>query len=236
MPLIAHTRTALTESDFHGLDKTFRRLRPGPAVRCHYRLVTGTAFPNWDRAKLWDVRNVLDIARTLRKDCKILDCGAYNSAPLFALASAGFRHIHGIDLNGHINAMPMRRRVTYTVQDMQSTAYTDGAFDFVTSSSTIEHGVSWEAFLAEARRLLRPGGLLYVSTDIVADGTDTSTASAFGLPWSPLRPSDLAITETLFTRHGFANPGANRVHLPDPLPVRFLGQQLGFIAFVTTAA
>jgi SAM-dependent methyltransferase len=42
--------------------------------------------------------------------------------------------------------------------------FADGSFDLVVAFEVIEHLERWQDFLAEARRVLRPGGLLLVST------------------------------------------------------------------------
>ena len=83
--------------------------------------------------------------------------------------------------------------------------------------------------------MLRTGGLLYVSTDIVPDSVDTSEFEAFGLPWTPLRPKDLADAAERFERHGFAKPDLHPVDLPEVLPITFLGQGCGFIGYAVTA-
>ena len=56
-------------------------------------------------------------------------------------------------------------RVTFEVQDMTRTSFQDGSFDVVWAIESICHVPDKQEFLAEARRLLRPGGRL-----VVADG------------------------------------------------------------------
>lgn len=176
--------------------------------------------------------NVLELSRLLaNRAAAILDCGAYNSESLWELARRGFTNLYAIDLNPHIVAAPLSRRICYSVQDMQHTAFADSTFDFVISVSAVEHGVSWEAFLREAHRLLKPGGLLYVSTDIVDEKTDTTGLTAYGLSWNPLRPADVPGITALLSNMGFECAQPISLQLPKELPLEFLGRRVGFISF-----
>src|SRR5262249_42233588 len=68
--------------------------------------------------------------------------------------------------------------------DLTRTTLPEGSQDIVLSISTIEHGVEVGQFLAEARRLLRPGGLLFVTTDYWEERLPTNgSVREFGLPW-----------------------------------------------------
>ena len=208
---------------------------PGAVARrvsaLRFRLLAGTGLPPADPVKAWDATNVVDLVSGLSRRADVLDCGAFNSMALYALADAGFTRLQGIDLNPRVLVQPFCRRISYSVQDMQRTAYDDAEFDVVVSASTVEHGVSWDRFLAEARRLLRPGGRLYVSTDLINDGVDTSTLRAFGLPWNPIRPSELPNICRLFRRSGYLTADLPSITVPADLPCSFLGVRHGFAAF-----
>jgi SAM-dependent methyltransferase len=203
--------------------------------KLRYRFLSGAWLPEHDPVKSWDVRNVESIVRELRRDAAILDCGAFCSPALQVLLRLGFCNLHGVDLNSHLSILPSASRISYTVQDIQRTAFASGSFDFVYSASVIEHGVSWPLFLAEVRRLLKPGGLFYLSTDLVPDYADTENARAFGLPWLPLRVSEIPDACARLQAAGFVAPLAPTVVLPDTLPCQFLGIPIGFIAFACVA-
>jgi SAM-dependent methyltransferase len=230
-------RVAVTATDFpapHALGHRFVRdrvLREIASSAIH-RLRGTHALPPADPVKRWDVLNVLGLSQFLsNRSAAILDCGAYNSESLWELAQRGFTNLYGIDLNPHIVAAPRSRRICYSVQDMQHTAFADSTFDYVISVSTVEHGVSWPAFLREAHRLLKPGGLLYVSTDVVHEETDTTGLTAFGLSWNPLRPADVPGISTLLSNMGFECAPPISLQLPKELPLEFLGRKVGFIGF-----
>jgi len=112
------------------------------ASAAFYRLRTGHALPRPDPVKRWDVLNVLELSQFLsNRGAAVLDCGAYNSESLSELAEQGFKNLYGIDLNPEIVAAPWSRRICYSVQDMQHTAFADSTFDYVISVSAVEHGV-----------------------------------------------------------------------------------------------
>jgi SAM-dependent methyltransferase len=186
-----------------------------------------------DSRKFWDVRNTLDVMGDLPRKAPVLDCGAFASLPLLALQGAGFRNLSGIDLNPGVTGLTVLPGVCPSVQDMQHTAFADESFAALVCSSTIEHGASWDDFLAEAARLLQRHGRLYLSTDLVAQDACTDGLEEFGLPWTPLRPSDLAMIGERFTAHGFDAPAPADVGPLDRLPITFLGVAMGLIAFVT---
>jgi hypothetical protein len=60
----------------------------------------------------------------------------------------------------------------------------DGTVGAITAVSTVEHGVDLGQFFGTASRLLRPGGLLCVSTDYWPTKIDVSDVTVFGLPWT----------------------------------------------------
>ena len=211
-----------------------RYLQSGFLRRGAFRLLTGSAAPHFDHAKQWDTANVERLLEDEPRASRILDCGGFNSPSIRALTHRGFRNVHSIDLNPALPAQEVFGSTRLTVQDMQATAFRSGEFDVVLSCSTVEHGVSWSRFLEEAARLLRPGGLLYVSTDLVHDETDPSSVEEFGLPWQPLRIADLPVVIELLGRMGFSAPPAIDIELPATLPYRFHGAALAFIAFIAT--
>jgi SAM-dependent methyltransferase len=198
-----------------------------------HRLLAGVPFPKLDAPKLWDAANVADLLEGRSKSLAVLDAGAYNSPTPWVLARRGFADISAIDLNPSVVASPWSSRVRYSCQDMQRTGFRDETFDVIVSGSTIEHGVDWLAWLEECRRLLKPGGLLYVSTDLVDESVTTDGLSAFGLPWNPLRPSDIKAKIDLLEDCGFVAPLVPDFEMPATLPMNFLGHDLGFIAFCT---
>lgn len=136
--------------------------------------------PHYGRAKNWDFLKALALLTDeLDGDDPILDagCGAF-SVLLEWLDAAGHRNLHGCD---YVVERPGRvGRIEYSKQDLTATTYPDASFAAVTCLSVIEHNVDVERFLDEAHRLLRPGGLLIVSTDYWPEKIDTTGVRPFG--------------------------------------------------------
>lgn len=93
---------------------------------------------------------------------RVLECGAFNVngsiRPLFDMAAEYIgvdeRDGFGVDQVANCHALPFK----------------DGSFDWVVSSSMIEHDSKFWRSMAEMQRVLRPGGLLAI------------TAPGFGWP------------------------------------------------------
>jgi 2-polyprenyl-3-methyl-5-hydroxy-6-metoxy-1,4-benzoquinol methylase len=73
---------------------------------------------------------------------------------------------------------------------MTATSFPDARFDAITCLSVIEHGVPVEAFLAEAARLLKPAGVLFISTDYDQEPPDTTGKTAYGQPVHIFSPDE----------------------------------------------
>lgn len=80
----------------------------------------------------------------------------------------------------------------------------DGQFDVVAASDVIEHVRDPKAFLAQAHRLLKPGGILFLATPTM----DSRSARLLNSRWMEFKPEHLwyfkgATLQTLLTRNGF---------------------------------
>jgi SAM-dependent methyltransferase len=84
-----------------------------------------------------------------------------------------------------------RDGVLFSYGDITATTFPDDRFDAVTCLSVIEHGVPLPGFLAEAARILRPGGIMVISTDFDQDPPDTSGHLAYGEPVKIFGPDDV---------------------------------------------
>lgn len=99
-------------------------------------------------------KRVLDIA-----------CGmGYGSAALAAVAD----HVTGLDISPEAveaaRAAYPAENLTFLAAPAQSIPLPDASFDLIVAFECIEHLEDWPALLAEARRLLAPGGQFIVST------------------------------------------------------------------------
>ncbi|MCL5777445.1 glycoside hydrolase family 99-like domain-containing protein [Limibaculum sp. FT325] len=99
------------------------------------------------------------------KDVLDVACGEGYGASLLASAASS---VAGLDVDGETIAFARRNydrdNLTFRQGDATRMPFDNGSFDVVVSFETIEHFAEHEAFLAEIRRVLRPRGLLIISS------------------------------------------------------------------------
>ncbi len=226
-------RAARAELARRGLDFTDRSgIRLWRAL---YRLRFRAPLPDADLMKSWDVRLALDaIERHLPgRDAPILDLGCYNSETLWALHRLGYRDLAGCDLNPLCRWMPYWHRIRYLAADLTATPFPAGRFAALTCMSVIEHGVPLERLVAEAARLLRPGGLFLFTTDF--DGTGARhdidpTFRVFEQSWQIFSRDTLQDLCRMFLDAGFSwlEPDARSMDHTGR-PVHWNGQDYTFV-------
>ncbi|WP_200210264.1 class I SAM-dependent methyltransferase [Micromonospora coerulea] len=90
-----------------------------------------------------------------------LGCGAGLLAP--HLAGKGYRHV-GVDITRSALDQAAAHGVTVVNADATAVPLVDGCADVVSAGEVLEHVPQWRRVVAEACRLLRPGGLLVLDT------------------------------------------------------------------------
>ena len=86
----------------------------------------------------------------------------------------------------------------------QSLPFADRSFDFVLVPQLLEHVEAWEACLSEAIRVLKPGGIVFVSTT----NRLCPIQQEFSLPlysWYPTAIKRWCVTKSLTTRPDWVN-------------------------------
>jgi 2-polyprenyl-6-hydroxyphenyl methylase/3-demethylubiquinone-9 3-methyltransferase len=98
-----------------------------------------------------------------RPDAVLLDlgCGAGLLAP--HVRGKGYRHV-GVDLSPSALPQAAAHGVTAVRGDVQKLPFKDACADVVSAGEILEHVLDLRATVAEACRVLRPGGLLVLDT------------------------------------------------------------------------
>jgi SAM-dependent methyltransferase len=93
----------------------------------------------------------------------------------------------GLDgvLDDILHGLPLR----LMKMDARAMEFADGSFDFVMSRSAIEHIIPVEMALAEMARVVRPGGLIHLSTDPYFSPRGCHKSGVVDIPWAHARLS-----------------------------------------------
>jgi ubiquinone/menaquinone biosynthesis C-methylase UbiE len=108
-------------------------------------------------------------AERLRAPCRVLDiaCGIGYGSRYLADSAPGISVV-GIDISeqavDYAQSHYASEDVAFEVGDGTKLPFVEEEFDVVTSFETVEHVPDYELFLAELRRVLKPGGTLMMST------------------------------------------------------------------------
>jgi len=124
---------------------------------------TGSGLSPYDAARL--ATTAADIARALpSRAASILDAGCATGGLLTALRDRGFTAVAGLDPSPRCAAACRERGFEAYVGSVASAPAHMPTFDCVVFSHVLEHVYDIPAFFAAARRLLAPGGYLYLET------------------------------------------------------------------------
>ncbi len=96
-----------------------------------------------------------------------IGCGAGSQAALWAQLG---HEVSGLDVNAALVAIAARRAsvvglaIRFDVGSATALPYGDASMDVCLLPELLEHVADWESCLREAARVLKPGGVLYLST------------------------------------------------------------------------
>ena len=101
--------------------------------------------------------------------CEVLDVGCGAGTLCLLWAELGYR-VHGIDVNGPLVELAGRRAasaghsIDFRVGTAVDLPWPDDSMDICVAVELLEHIKEWEACLREFTRVLRPGGVLLLTT------------------------------------------------------------------------
>ena len=158
---------------------------------------------NWDA--LGAVGAVLELVDDGTRSARVMDAGSARYSPVLPwLRLYGFGAAAGslIGINLEFGDQVTRDGVVFRYGDVTDTGLPSGHLDAITCMSVIEHGVPLDDFLAESARLLRPGGILCVSTDYDQDPPDTTGKVIYGSQVHIFSPQEIRDLVETADRHG----------------------------------
>lgn len=152
-----------------------------------------------DKVKNWDALGALEAVLSLAGregglPERVMDAGSARYSPILPwlrLYGLGDAADSLIGINLEFDAPVRRDGVLFRYGDVTATGLPDGHLDAVTCMSVIEHGVPLQPFLAESARILRPGGILVISTDYDHEPPDTAGKTAYGVPVHIFSPREI---------------------------------------------
>lgn len=186
--------------------------------------------PHLDLHKNWDHLLLYNAIATIDKQSQIIDLGCGECCTLNFLAALNFNNLHGIDLQIGYDA-----NTAYTLHqgNITQTPLVSGKCDVAISISVIEHGVDLPAFFAEVSRLLKTGGLLFVTTDYWSEYIEIdSSIQPFGLEWKVFSGADIEQLITLAQENNLVLAQAEDIPACSDKPVRWYGYKYTFIALL----
>jgi len=196
---------------------------------------------HWDAMKNWDLAQVNEILKVMRKDARILDMGRAGSQVLRLCHKRGFRNCIGIDLKISIEDKllqahlmfkdkTLRRPYRLMKMNLMKTTFPNSHFDFIVVLSVIEHGVNVDSFLKESSRILKSGGNLFVSTDYWEPKISTDNVSELlGLKWNIFSRKEIEDLISLAKKYGLVMDNYEIPPVGEQI-VRWSGKSFTFIS------
>jgi SAM-dependent methyltransferase len=184
-------------------------------------------------AKSWDslvaLRAVLS-SITPREG--VLDAGGEEYSTILPwLSLYGFRDL--LAVNTAFERSKRLYGVHYLPGDITETSFPQDRFGAAVCLSVIEHGVDLERFLREMERVIRPRGLLVVSTDYFESRLDTAGKHAFGAPVHVFNRPEIERLVQQARARSFELQGETDLSSPEA-PIEWSGQGLRYTFVVLT--
>lgn len=178
-------------------------------VRRRFYAAVDRVYPGWSNTfgEVNLPEALLGYASRLPRDARVLEIGGGGGFTLAALRRLGFTRLAASELTAGASAAIRQRLpgVTPVVADAETLPFRDASFDLLLSSDLIEHLPELEHHLAEAARLLTPGGVYLIKTPnrLAAELYYRLRGIYDAFFWHPsmCSPAELA---ALLDHHGFA--------------------------------
>jgi len=124
-------------------------------------------------------------------DKTVLDVGCGAGGKTMYYASQGVKKIVGMDIVAHYKEeaealaeqLGYADRFTFVVGDAANTGFPDNSFDTIIMNDAMEHVDRPDLVLAEVRRVLKPGGRLYVNFPPYYHPFGAHLSDLIAIPW-----------------------------------------------------
>jgi SAM-dependent methyltransferase len=135
-----------------------------------------------DPQKNWDSLKAIAYVLSLGDfESPVLDAGSGGRCVAARwLRHLGYKRLYACDLKAVDVKALKAAGIIYAQSDVTATPYADNFLQAVLCISVIEHNIPLQAFLAEMSRILRPGGLLLISTDYWSESVDCTGIFPYG--------------------------------------------------------
>ncbi len=143
-----------------------------------------------DRQKDWDtLLTFMAVSTVSTRQFRMLDAGSGAKSVILQWVRQKFSdaELFACDRVEQKRKLFNELKVAFSVQEMSKSNYASGFFDFIASISVIEHGVDVPGFFREAHRLLKPGGILTISTDYWQDKREFPGKFPYGEQYGPMK-------------------------------------------------
>lgn len=132
----------------------------------------------------------------------VLDVGCGAGGKSLYYASLGAKRVVGIDVveryKEEAEQLAMELGISgfeFYVRDAKDTKFDDATFDTVIMNDAMEHVAQPEAVLKELKRILKPGGRIYVNFPPYNHPYGAHLSDVIGIPWVQLFFSDKTLIE-----------------------------------------
>lgn len=188
-------------------------------------------LPHEDPPKDWDSLAMLDCALTNAKRHElIIDAGAETYSSLLPnLFLYGYTELIGLNLS--FEKTFRRGPIIYERGDITKTRFANNQVAFVACQSVIEHGVDMKSFFAEMSRILKPNGLLSISTDYYIDHVRTEGIEAYGVPVKIFSKNEIVEMLRLASEFGLVLEKPTLDLDCEEKPIHWLGLDYTFVIF-----
>lgn len=185
--------------------------------------------------KSWDVLQILKVIERHKPDRQsaIYDMGSYNCEIPLALWWRGYRKIFAADFN--VIGRSIRwyaNRIQFRHENFYESTIQKNSLDVITALSVIEHGFEQVNFFKVCHSLLKPGGLVLLTTDFRREKIEVPASfTIFNLSYMVFSAEDVRSLVKDAEANGFEllKNDAEDDWESSENPIEFMGHRMSFI-------